>query len=88
MAPPDVFSPKPTRDHQQDVAEEQALIINQVSERKRLLEIVVLTLKVSVENISIFTQSVFSLCAEKYAMHLIYVLAHRNRQAFMHNKKS
>lgn len=31
VAPPDVFAPKPTRDHQQDVAEEQALIINQVS---------------------------------------------------------
>lgn len=40
MAPPDVFSPKPTRDHQQDVAEEQALIINQVSERKRSLLII------------------------------------------------
>lgn len=37
VAPSDVFSPKPTRDHQQDVAEEQALIINQVSGRERSL---------------------------------------------------
>ncbi|EDV94296.1 GH22527 [Drosophila grimshawi] len=29
VAPSDMFSPKPTRDYQQDVAEEQAAIINQ-----------------------------------------------------------
>lgn len=29
--PSTVFSPKPTRDHQQDVDEEQAAIVNQVS---------------------------------------------------------
>ncbi|XP_068149307.1 PDZ and LIM domain protein 3 isoform X2 [Drosophila tropicalis] len=29
VAPPEVFTPKPTRDHQQDVQEEQAAIVNQ-----------------------------------------------------------
>lgn len=31
VTPANVFAPKATRDHQQDVAEEQALIVNQVS---------------------------------------------------------